>query len=71
MADELPRRPGVYLFKDRHDEVIYVGKATNLRSRVRSYFYGDNRRTITNMLNELVEIDHVPCLTELEASIIE
>lgn len=71
LADELPRRPGVYLFKDRHNEVIYVGKATNLRSRVRSYFYGDNRRTITNMLNELVEIDHVPCLTELEASIIE
>lgn len=71
LADELPRRPGVYLFKDRHDEVIYVGKAKNLRSRVRSYFYGDNRRTITNMLNELVQIDHIPCVTELEASITE
>ena len=36
--DRLPDRPGVYLFKDAKAQVIYVGKAASLRSRVRSYF---------------------------------
>ncbi|MDH3306029.1 MAG: DEDD exonuclease domain-containing protein, partial [Acidimicrobiia bacterium] len=71
MAEHLPRRPGVYLFKDRRDEIIYVGKAKNLRTRVRSYFYGDQRRSITNLLNELQAIEHRVCETELEASITE
>ena len=71
LADELPRRPGVYLFRDRQGTVIYVGKAKNLRTRVRSYFYGDTRRSITNLLNELDSIDVRVCETELEASITE
>ncbi|MDH5420674.1 MAG: DEDD exonuclease domain-containing protein [Acidimicrobiia bacterium] len=71
LADELPRRPGVYLFKDRQDNVIYVGKAKNLRTRVRSYFYGDTRRSIANLLNELDSIEGRVCETELEASITE
>jgi len=71
LADGLPRRPGVYLFRDRTGTVTYIGKATNLRSRVRSYFYGDTRRTVTAMLTELVRIDHIECPTELEASVLE
>jgi DNA polymerase-3 subunit epsilon len=71
LADDLPRRPGVYFFKDRHDAVFYVGKAKNLRTRVRSYFYGDTRRTIANMLRELEEVDYLVCETELEAEIAE
>jgi DNA polymerase-3 subunit epsilon len=71
LTEGLPRRPGVYLFKDRRDEIIYVGKAKNLRTRVRSYFYGDTRRSIAQMLTELVEIDHRVCETELEAEITE
>jgi DNA polymerase-3 subunit epsilon len=71
LTASLPRRPGVYLFLDRHGEVIYVGKATNLRARVRQYFYGDQRRSIANIMRELHSIDHIVCHTPLEAEITE
>ncbi len=41
---ELPKTPGVYIFKSKNDEIIYVGKAKNLRSRVLSYFRSNERR---------------------------
>lgn len=71
LTDRLPRLPGVYLFHDLDDNVIYVGKAKNLRSRVRSYFYGDTRRSVTTMLRNLARVDHRVCPTELEAEITE
>jgi DNA polymerase-3 subunit epsilon len=71
LTERLPRRPGVYLFRDRDGEVIYVGKAKNLRQRVRSYFYGDDRRSVTQMLRDLVDLDHRECATELEALVTE
>jgi len=71
LADELPRRPGVYLFKDRTGSVFYVGKAKNLRTRVRSYFYGDGRRNTETMLAEMSTIDYRVCPTEIEASVTE
>lgn len=71
MARDLPRRPGVYLFRDRRGDVIYVGKAKNLRTRVTSYFHGDTRRRIHDMLRELEAVDHIVCSSELEARITE
>ncbi len=71
LTESLPRRPGVYLFRDHDDEVIYVGKAKNLRTRVRSYFYGDDRRSVAQMLRDLTRIDHYRTSTELEAEITE
>jgi DNA polymerase-3 subunit epsilon len=71
LTDGLPRRPGVYLFCDRDGSVVYVGKAKNLRTRVRSYFYGDDRRTVAQMLRDLDRIDHHETATELEAEITE
>jgi len=71
LTDSLPRRPGVYLFVDRAGTVFYVGKAKNLRSRVRGYFYGDTRRSVARMLNELDSIQHRVCETELEAEVTE
>ncbi len=71
LTEALPRRPGVYLFRDRHDTVIYVGKAKNLRARVRSYFSADRRRHIDDLLRDLDRIEHRVCETELEAEITE
>lgn len=67
----LPRRPGVYRFLDRARRVLYVGKATNLRSRVRSYFSGDDRRKVPQLLRETESIDWTECGTELEAAVRE
>jgi excinuclease ABC subunit C len=46
--ETLPTGPGVYLWKDREGRVLYVGKAKNLRSRVRSYFATDHLTSLKN-----------------------
>ncbi|MEA2025031.1 MAG: DEDD exonuclease domain-containing protein [Actinomycetota bacterium] len=71
LTENLPRKPGVYFFVDRHDTVIYVGKAKNLRTRVRSYFYGDARKSVAQMLRDLERIDYRACKTEVEAEVTE
>ena len=71
LTERLPRKPGVYFFRDKDGNVIYVGKAKNLRTRVRSYFYGDSRRSVGQMLRDLVEIDFRVCPTEIEAEVTE
>jgi len=71
LADRLPHAPGVYLFRDAAGRVLYVGKAKDLRTRVRSYFSGDSRAKIADLLRELATIDHVRCATEFEASVRE
>ncbi|MEY2404121.1 MAG: polymerase subunit epsilon, partial [Acidimicrobiaceae bacterium] len=71
LTTELPRAPGVYLFRDRAGRPLYVGKASNLRSRVRSYFSSDDRRKIGPMLRETQSIDHIVCRSTLEAAVLE
>jgi DNA polymerase-3 subunit epsilon len=71
MASDLPRKPGVYLFRDGGGRVIYVGKAVDLRRRVRSYFAGDDRRKVGQMLREAHAVDHIVTSGELEASVLE
>jgi DNA polymerase-3 subunit epsilon len=71
LTESLPRRPGVYVFRDRHGTPIYIGKASNLRARVRQYFYGDTRKSISNLMNELDSIEHHVCDTLLEAEVTE
>jgi DNA polymerase-3 subunit epsilon len=71
LTDGLPREPGVYLFVDGRGEVLYVGKAANLRSRVRSYFSTDERRKIGQLLRETKRIDHHVCRNGLEAAVLE
>lgn len=67
----LPRAPGVYLFRDRAGAVLYVGKATDLRARVRSYFSSDTRRKVGQLLRETHTIDHTICSSPLEAAVRE
>ena len=71
LTARLPRGPGVYLFRDRGGRVLYVGKASNLRSRVRSYFSGDTRRKVPQLLRETEAIDHRVCTHPLEAAVRE
>ena len=71
LTDDLPRRPGVYQFVDRHGTIFYIGKATNLRSRVRSYFYGDQRRSVADMLRELHRVEFHVCESPIEAEVME
>ncbi|MDQ4098490.1 MAG: DEDD exonuclease domain-containing protein, partial [Actinomycetota bacterium] len=71
MTTSLPRRPGVYLFRGRGGRVLYVGKATDLRARVRSYFSGDDRRKVLPLLREAEGVDHVVCPGPLEAAVLE
>jgi len=67
----LPRAPGVYIFRDAGGRPLYVGKATDLRRRVRSYFSGDERRKVGQLLREVQRIDHLVCAGDLEASVLE
>ncbi len=71
LTDRMPREPGVYLFRGRTGNVLYVGKAANLRSRVRSYFSTDERRKIAQLLRETHRIDHRVCRNGLEAAVLE
>jgi len=71
LADDLPHAPGVYLFRGRDGSVLYVGKANDLRTRVKSYFYGDERKKVVNLLDEVRSVESVRCSGELEALVVE
>ena len=72
LADDLPRAPGVYRFRDRAGEVLYVGKSTDVRARVRSYFYGDGRKKIQDLLECVASVDAIETRGgELEALVVE
>jgi len=70
---ELPDRPGVYMHKNAEGEVIYVGKARNLKNRVGSYLVGRGARDSKTMslINEIDSIDFVTTNNELEAILLE
>jgi DNA polymerase-3 subunit epsilon len=71
LADGLPAAPGVYAFRSASGELLYVGKATDLRSRVRQYFGSDPRRKIADLMKETAAVDHWVCPTPLEAGVRE
>jgi DNA polymerase III subunit epsilon len=71
-TDDLPRSPGVYMFIGPRDDILYVGKATNLRQRVRSYFSTtETRRKVGALLRETQRIDHIVTPDPLSAAVLE
>ena len=70
---KLPQKPGVYLMHGPHDEIIYVGKAVNLRNRVRQYFQSSRGKTakILRMVSLIRRFEYVVVDSELEALILE
>jgi len=68
----LPTDPGVYLFKDKERNIIYIGKARNLRSRVSSYFTGKDHSAKTQVLvKNIASVDFIVVDTEVEALLLE
>lgn len=69
----LPTNPGCYLYKDRDGQIIYVGKAINLRNRVRSYFQKSANHTpkTRKLVANIVDMEWILTDTELEALILE
>jgi DNA polymerase-3 subunit epsilon len=72
LADGLPHRPGVYLFRGPSGEVLYVGTSVDLRRRVSQYFTGaDPRGRMKEMVTLAGAVDHVECAHALEAGVRE
>lgn len=71
--DALPAEPGVYIMRDAERRVIYVGKAVNLRSRVRSYFQesAQGLSKIRRLVAEVADLEFIVTATELEALVLE
>ena len=68
----VPPRPGVYLLKDRHGKVIYVGKAASLRSRIRTYLRGgDERSQVRFLVERLADFETIVTASDKEALILE
>ncbi len=67
----LPDSPGCYQMRDANNEIIYVGKAKNLKNRVRSYFHGAHNAKTTRLVSEIVDFTYVITASELEAFVLE
>ena len=72
-VSHLPTTPGVYLWRDKYQRIIYVGKAINLRNRVRSYVQQDVNRLVkvTAMMRRAWDVETIQTKTEMEALILE
>jgi excinuclease ABC subunit C len=67
----LPNQSGCYLMKNNRGEIIYVGKAKNLRNRVRSYFSGSHDAKTTRLVMDIVDFEYIVTSSDLEALILE
>ena len=71
-ANALPACPGVYLMKDRHGKVVYVGKSRKLKNRVSQYFQNSRKNAKTErMVRSTEDFEYIVCSTEIEALSLE
>ena len=69
---KLPEKPGVYIMRDKDDNIIYVGKAISLKKRVTSYFRKTNKtQRIINMVSLIDHFEYIVVDNEAEALILE
>ena len=67
----LPDKPGSYQMRDKNGDIIYVGKAKNLKNRVRSYFHGAHNAKTTMLVSNISDFSYVICESEFEALVLE
>ena len=67
----LPPKPGVYIFRDKDRKILYIGKATSLKNRISSYFFGAHNYRIEKMISQINKIETKETDTVLEALILE
>ncbi|MCK9224941.1 MAG: excinuclease ABC subunit UvrC [Candidatus Muirbacterium halophilum] len=67
----IPDKPGVYLFKDKNDNILYIGKAKSLKKRVKSYFRKTDNLKTKLLISKYNKIDFIICSSEKEALILE
>ncbi len=67
----LPTNPGCYMMLDKDNNIIYVGKAKNLKNRVKTYFTGAHNTKTTLLVGEIVDFEYIITTSELEALILE
>ena len=70
---KLPAKPGVYIMRNARDEILYVGKAVSLRSRVRQYFQSRNGKSpkVVRMVSQIDRFEYIVTDSELEALVLE
>ena len=71
LVKNLPGNPGVYLMKDSDNNIIYIGKAKNLKNRVKSYFSGNKELKTSYLVKKIADIEIISTTTEYEALILE
>lgn len=67
----LPDKPGCYLMKNINDQIIYVGKAKNLKNRVRSYFKSSHTGKVAKMVSEVADFETIVTSTNKESFLLE
>ncbi len=69
--DLIPENPGCYLYKDNIGEIIYVGKAKNLKNRVKSYFTGTHNKKTQTLVSRIEDLEYIIVNSEKEALLLE
>lgn len=71
LYENIPENPGVYIMKEDSGEILYIGKAVNLKKRVKSYFMGAHNKRVETMVQKISQIDYEETDSAMEALVLE